>query len=303
MRKQTFLLILACNFWVQSANAQLKLTVWIKNNCTRCTSELNKIKEAGIPVTVKNVDLSAVAKNEVIKVMGSQEYLKMEYFPILEVVDPSAGYSFHSTGEIAEYAISEYESAQMDVEEEEKVEEAEGPDHHDENKPVNNNTNINSNTQSNTVSSKYPMAKEMVERHNYWRAQLGIGPVNWSDKLADYAQVWANELAKRGCAFEHRPYDGQWKQLYGENLYMISGAGAKPQQVVDNWAEERKSFNFTTLECNGEWYVCGHYTQVIWENTTEIGCAKVKCGSQEIWVCNYNPPGNYTGQKPYKKKN
>jgi hypothetical protein len=44
---------------------------------------------------------------------------------------------------------------------------------------------------------------------------------------------------------------------------------------------------------------CGHYTQVVWSGTRELGCGVARSPSREIWVCNYNPPGNYIGQRPY----
>jgi hypothetical protein len=45
---------------------------------------------------------------------------------------------------------------------------------------------------------------------------------------------------------------------------------------------------------------CGHYTQIIWRNTTEVGCGMATCSNgSEIWVCNYNPPGNYLRQNAY----
>ena len=34
-------------------------------------------------------------------------------------------------------------------------------------------------------------------------------------------------------------------------------------------------------------------------DTNEVGCAKVKKGNKEIWVCQYLPQGNYINQKPY----
>ena len=55
--------------------------------------------------------------------------------------------------------------------------------------------------------------------------------------------------------------------------------------------------------------VCGHYTQVVWRNTTHVGCATAICtknspfGAQfptwQLWVCNYTPPGNFVG-KPFE---
>lgn len=144
--------------------------------------------------------------------------------------------------------------------------------------------------------------KGMVERHNYWRARVGVGPLAWSDDLARFAQEWANELQRRNCEMEHRPRSGKFNQKYGENIYWCSGMNATPTAVVDSWASELEFYNEETLECKGEWWKCGHYTQLVWSGTTQVGCAMVKCGNEEIWVCNYNPPGNYVGEKPYQKK-
>ncbi|MFN7117691.1 MAG: CAP domain-containing protein [Saprospiraceae bacterium] len=136
----------------------------------------------------------------------------------------------------------------------------------------------------------------MLERHNYWRSQLGIADLTWSDELAAFAQEWANKLAKT-CNMKHRQ-----KSPYGENIYWKSAA-SNPTEVVDAWASEQQYFNHKTQQCKGEWSVCGHYTQLIWENTKRVGCAVAVCkDGGEIWVCNYDPPGNYIGQKPYTPK-
>lgn len=139
--------------------------------------------------------------------------------------------------------------------------------------------------------------KGMVARHNYWREKVGAPPLAWSDEVAKVAQRWANELARRGCEMEHSPDKGEFGNSYGENLYRSDGMKNTPQKIVDDWASEIEFFDENSRKCKGG--VCGHYTQVVWKKTTAVGCAMAKCGSQKIWVCNYNPPGNYVGQKPY----
>ncbi|MBS1518684.1 MAG: RICIN domain-containing protein [Bacteroidetes bacterium] len=147
-------------------------------------------------------------------------------------------------------------------------------------------------TSANVVSDE---AAAILERHNYWRSQLGIAPLAWSDELAAYAQDWADQLSAKGCNLEHRK-NGK----YGENLYWAMGGNLSGVDAVNSWADERKDFDFNTQEGTGG--VVGHYTQMIWENTTKVGCAMVKCSDGSvIWVCNYDPPGNYAGQKPWKK--
>ena len=46
----------------------------------------------------------------------------------------------------------------------------------------------------------------------------------------------------------------------------------------------------------GRWQDAGHYSQMIWRNTTRIGCAMAGGG---FLVCRYAPPGNFTGQKAF----
>jgi hypothetical protein len=83
---------------------------------------------------------------------------------------------------------------------------------------------------------------------------------------------------------------------YGENLYEISGAPASPATVVNMWASEARSYDYTSNSCAA---VCGHYTQIVWSDTKEVGCAMARSVAREVWVCEYSPPGNFVGKKPY----
>jgi uncharacterized protein YkwD len=135
------------------------------------------------------------------------------------------------------------------------------------------------------------MAREMLAAHNAVRAKVGVPPLAWSEDLARVAQEWANTLiAER--RFDHRP-----KSKYGENMFRMDGARVTAQKVVDRWASEQANFDRKSNKCRGG--ECGHYTQIVWRTTKEVGCAVARGGSREIWVCEYAPPGNYVGQRPY----
>jgi pathogenesis-related protein 1 len=139
----------------------------------------------------------------------------------------------------------------------------------------------------------------MVAAHNRWRGEVGVPGLKWSEKLEGIAQQWADHLAASNCTTEH---SGP-----GENIYK-AGAMAWPdgrrevwavtsQQVVDFWGNESNQWDNATGRCSG---VCGHYTQVVWKGSTEVGCGMAVCGNKaQIWVCNYSPAGNVVGQKPY----
>jgi pathogenesis-related protein 1 len=146
--------------------------------------------------------------------------------------------------------------------------------------------------------------QQILDAHNAYREEVGIPRLTWSDSLARYARQWANELAHhRGCVLQHRPYDAKspWNQLYGENIFMGGGTDWKPTvlDAVAGWGSEKEYYDADDNKCkNGK--VCGHYTQIVWKNTTQVGCGVAGCpDGYVIIVCNYNPPGNYEGERPY----
>jgi pathogenesis-related protein 1 len=141
----------------------------------------------------------------------------------------------------------------------------------------------------------------MLSAHNRWRADVGSPALVWSEKLANIAQGWADHLNQENCAMYHS------NNGYGENIYQASplmwSDGRRdfqhksPKEVTDAWGSEIKDYNYASNSCSG---VCGHYTQLVWKSTKEVGCAMSVCGDNgQIWVCSYYPPGNVVGQKPY----
>lgn len=145
---------------------------------------------------------------------------------------------------------------------------------------------------------------EMVAAHNKVRQAVGVPDVKWSDSLAATAQSWADTLKSKGCKLEHSKRKG-----LGENIYWASplrwSSGKTdvqqiaPAKVVQSWADESANYNYSTNSCAAG-KVCGHYTQLVWKTTTEIGCGKAICTDKsQVWVCNYQPAGNILGRKPY----
>ena len=134
--------------------------------------------------------------------------------------------------------------------------------------------------------------EDILLRHNYWRADVGVGKIEYSEELAKVAFVWAQKLKEKSCAFEHSGNG------YGENLFKGTKGYYTVADAIDSWGAEKKDYNYNKNKCKSG-AMCGHYTQIVWKNTTKVGCAQIECGGMITWVCNYDPPGNYVGQKPY----
>lgn len=139
--------------------------------------------------------------------------------------------------------------------------------------------------------------QDFVDLHNAARTAVGVGQVSWDATVAAYAQSYADQN-RRNCQLVHS--GGQ----YGENLYGGDGYGTKwtAADAVSSWVSEKKDYDHGSNTClKAGTLACGHYTQVVWQNSTAIGCARVVCDSNNgvFIICSYNPRGNYPGQSPY----
>ncbi len=156
---------------------------------------------------------------------------------------------------------------------------------------------------------------EVLKLHNQARAEVGVEQkLKWSDTIAGDAQKYADELARDG-KFEHdtdrNHKDGYGHGDYGENLF-ASSYDASFSDAVKAWVDEKQHYTYgifgDSSTCKKE-EQCGHYTQVIWKDTSIVGCAKSKYlkavpkyGIKRGWsviVCKYQTPGNVLGEKPY----
>ncbi len=145
-----------------------------------------------------------------------------------------------------------------------------------------------------------PFAEQLLAAHNRARAAVDptpetpLPPLTWSRELEAHAKQVAAQ-----CRFEHS------EGPHGENLAARTHM-ADPQEIVGDWVAEQANFDYRKNRCaSGK--VCGHYTQVVWRASTQLGCAAQQCtnngpfgeGDWVFWVCNYSPAGNFVGQRPY----
>jgi pathogenesis-related protein 1 len=135
----------------------------------------------------------------------------------------------------------------------------------------------------------------VLSYHNQVRASVNIPPLTWSAKLAQHAANKGAKLAAQGCTLQHSK-----KSNYGENLF-IGAVSLNHEAVIEAakaWESEKINYSGDKLNKANRSQV-GHYTQMVWRDTKQLGCAKIACGNQLIVVCHYAPAGNHLGKKPY----
>jgi hypothetical protein len=149
------------------------------------------------------------------------------------------------------------------------------------------------------------LARIALQAHDQVRAGAMPTPnpplpnMQWSADVEAVADAWA-----ANCVYQHNAGRGD----LGENI-AASSPGYWPTiaEVTQAWASEAAYYDYATNTCaSGK--VCGHYTQIVWRDSTLLGCSYARCTSNspfpgvptwDYWVCDYSPPGNWIGQTPY----
>ncbi|TVT99026.1 hypothetical protein EJB05_55656, partial [Eragrostis curvula] len=136
------------------------------------------------------------------------------------------------------------------------------------------------------------VAHEFLEAHNRVRAKYGVPPLRWSNKLARYARRWSS-MRRFDCVMMHSP-----ASPYGENVFVGSGTDWRAGDAVEKWAGEGSYFDWRAQACHPG-SVCGHFTQLVWNDTEFVGCGRAECLIGKVFItCSYDPPGNWKGEVP-----
>ncbi|KIJ69953.1 hypothetical protein HYDPIDRAFT_104623 [Hydnomerulius pinastri MD-312] len=143
-------------------------------------------------------------------------------------------------------------------------------------------------TTSQQTSSTYTPDNVYLYAHNLVRSAFHAQPLVWSTDLASKAQEWAS-----ACQFAHT--EGQLGP-YGENIAAGTG-NFTVAHAMKMFMEDIASFNPTNPSFSD-------FTQIIWQSTTQLGCASAQCngifeadfGEATMHVCFYDPVGNVVGE-------
>ena len=140
-------------------------------------------------------------------------------------------------------------------------------------------------------------AARLLDAHNVERRRVGVPDLRWSAKLAAEAQAYAVKLAARQRLVHASRAE---RDEAGENLWAGTAGLYSAEQIVGTMIAEKRDFEpgvFPQVSRTGAWRDVGHYTQIIWRETRDVGCAVVPGGGQDWVVCRYWPAGNIYGQR------
>lgn len=145
------------------------------------------------------------------------------------------------------------------------------------------------------------LENRVLATHNRERDLAGIPPLRWNDSLATSARYWADHLGRIG-KLEHASFDPRDRGPQGENLWAGTRGHYSAENMVNYWIKEKRHFRpglFPQNSQTGRVEDVGHYTQVMWRNTRDVGCALGRSEEFDILVCRYSSVGNVVGQKPF----
>lgn len=135
-------------------------------------------------------------------------------------------------------------------------------------------------------------AHDMLAAHNAVRRKTGVPPLLWSDQLAERAREWAATLASTGAS--------RMQGIPGQNIgYAIPRGNVRGADIVREWAAEATNYDHQKNTCIDSKLRCHHYTQVVWRDSKYVGCAVASDAQRDIFVCDYDPPGNDVAKRPY----
>jgi len=145
-----------------------------------------------------------------------------------------------------------------------------------------------------------------LKAHNNARKEVGVPNLSWSKTLEAEALKWAKNMVENEKMFhssnESRPNQGENLSVFFNTVGGESVFSSTPALDASNaWYNEINDYTYSEIgsDVNAN-VMIGHYTQMIWSTTTEVGIAVAISDTGKVYVAaRYSPPGNYIGNRPY----
>ena len=165
-------------------------------------------------------------------------------------------------------------------------------------------SNTDENIEGSLNNELYGLTQDDINQalkiHNDARSDVGTDALEWSSSLSKDASVWATKIAAEDKMY-HSENDSRPNQ--GENLFFTTATDSltPARNASQLWYEEIELYTYSPiLSGENDFYKIGHYTQMVWKNTTEVGMAMAVSSSGKTYVvARYSPAGNYSGEYPY----
>ncbi|XP_055338285.1 cysteine-rich secretory protein 3-like [Paramacrobiotus metropolitanus] len=122
--------------------------------------------------------------------------------------------------------------------------------------------------------------------------------MRWSSSAAQKAQDWADQ-----CRGGHNSASERRTTQFGcgQNLLRTFNGPFSWNDVLQIWSTDEARF-FRYGHSGNNPSVVGHYVQMIWAGTFQVGCGYRNCGSWQLYVCHYCPSASnyHDALRPYK---
>ena len=133
--------------------------------------------------------------------------------------------------------------------------------------------------------------KDILNKHNYYRSRHQVNDLKWNKEIQVIAQAYSEKIAP-GHSLVHSSNTYKGDPL-GENLYMSYGS-MNGEAASNAWYNEVDNYDFSS-HTSKDGKVTGHFTQLVWKGSKEIGCGAACDGTYCVCTCNYYPAGNFIG--------
>ncbi|XP_032289836.1 Golgi-associated plant pathogenesis-related protein 1 isoform X1 [Drosophila virilis] len=131
--------------------------------------------------------------------------------------------------------------------------------------------------------TKADFENDVLKLHNEYREKHGCPSLTLDSGLSAECKTYAEEIAGKDSMIHSTG-------PYGENLCYTT---SDPTTCVKMWYDEIKDYDFDKPKYSP---ATGHFTQVIWKASKELGVGQAKSATGKNYVvARYKPAGNVEG--------